>query len=114
MYDREIAYLRGESESLRERLSQLSELSRIITSKLELAAVLQPIAEVAGNLASGKYGALTIFDPSGRVRSFSTHGITSEQRALLGELFKSLGLLRALQDEQAKQGDSNPERMGNR
>ena len=99
-YEREIANLRRENDSLRERLSHLSDLSLGITSKLDLDAVLQAIVEAASNLASARYGALAIFDASGQVRSFITHGITREQRERLGGLPKGLGLLGVLQHEQ--------------
>ena len=100
-YEREIANLRRENDSLRERLSHLSDLSRGITSKLELGTVLQAIVEAASNLAGARYGALAIFDASGRVRSFITHGITRDQRERLGDLPRGLGLLSVLQHEQS-------------
>ena len=100
-YEREISNLRRENEHLRERLSQLSDLSRKITSSLELAAVLQDIVEAACDLAGARYGAIGVFDESGRVQTFVTHGITAEQRERLGDLPKGLGLLGVLQHEQS-------------
>ncbi len=99
-YERELANLRRENEHLRERQSHLSDLSRRITSSLEPAAVLQDIVEAACDLAGARYGAMAVFDVSGRVRSFVTHGITPEQRVRLGDLPKGLGLLGMLQHEQ--------------
>ena len=100
MYEKELANLRKENERLHERLSHLSDLSRRITSSLELTAVLQDIVEAACDLAGARYGAMGVFDASGRVQTFVTHGITPEQRELLGDLPKGLGLLGVLQQDQ--------------
>ena len=99
-YEIELANLSRENERLRKRLSHLSELSRRISSSLDLAAVLQDIVEAACDLAGARYGAMGVFDVSGQIQTFATHGITPEQRQRLGDLPKGLGLLGVLQHEQ--------------
>ena len=96
----ELGRLRRENQQLRKRLSQLSDLSRRVTSSLELATVLQYIVDAAANLAGARYGAVAVFDDSGQVRTFVTRGITEGQREQLGNLPKGLGLLGVLHQEQ--------------
>ncbi len=98
--DWELAGLRRENERLRRRLSRLSDLSRRITSSLDLATVLQDIVDAACNLVGARYGAVAVFYDSGQVRAFVTHGITESQRKQLGDLPEGLGLLGVLHQEQ--------------
>ncbi len=95
-----LARLHGENRRLRERLSQLSSVSRRITSSLDLGTVLQDIVDAASDLTGARYGAVAVFDDSGQVRTFVTHGITEVQREELGNLPKGLGLLGLLQQQQ--------------
>ena len=97
---REFDQIRKENEQLRKRLSQLSALGQRITSSLELPIVLQDIVAAAADLVGARYGALAVFDDSGRLRTFITHGITAEQRERLGPLPKGLGLLGLLHQDQ--------------
>ncbi len=92
--------LRRENRRLRERLSQLSNLSRRITSSLDLGTVLQDIVDAASDLTGARYGAVAVFDDAGQVRTFVTHGITESQREKLGNLPKGLGLLGVLHQDQ--------------
>ena len=97
--------LRGESEvrdieRLRARLARMSEVSRRITQSWELDTVLQEVVDGARSLTDARYGAVGVFDDSGRVREFITSGITPEQRRLLGSLPKGLGLLGYLNEIQ--------------
>lgn len=77
---RESANLQRENERLRKRLSQLSDLSKRITSSLKVATVLQNIVDAASDLVGSENGVLVVFDESGRIRTFVTHGITSKQQ----------------------------------
>lgn len=109
---REFANLQRENERLRKRLSQLSDLSKRITSSLKVATVLQNIVDAASDLVGSENGVLVVFDESGSIRTFVTHGITSKQqerqqerqqehqREQPGDLPEGLGLLGLLhQDE---------------
>ena len=82
-----------EVETLRARLVALSEVSRRITESLDLDTVLQEVVDGARSLTGARYGAVGVFDDSGRVQDFITSGITPEERLLLGDLPKGLGVL---------------------
>ena len=89
-----------EVERLRARLVRMSEVSRRITESWELDTVLQGVVDGARSLTDARYGAVAVFDDTGRVREFITSGITSEERQLLGSLPKGLGLLGYLNEIQ--------------
>ena len=91
---------RRENEQLRKRLSQSSVLGQRIASSLELPTVLLDIVAAASGLVCARYGPLSVFDDSGRVRTFVTHGITAEQRERLGPSPRGLGLLGLLHQDQ--------------
>ena len=82
-----------ETERLRARVAKMSEASCRITESWDLDIVLQEVVNGARSLTDARYGAVGVFDDSGRIRDFITSGITSEQRRLLGGLPKGLGLL---------------------
>ncbi len=85
--------LRRENRTLRARLSRLSEVSLRVTESLDLDTVLQEVVDGARSLTDARYGAVGVFDDSGRIRDFITSGITPEERQLLGGLPKGLGIL---------------------
>ena len=89
-----------EVERLRARLVRMSEVSRRITESWELDTVLQEVVDGARSLTDARYGAVGVFDDSGRVREFITSGITPEERQLLGSLPKGLGILGYLNEIQ--------------
>lgn len=89
-----------ENERLRRRLSLLSQLSRQISSNLDPRSVLQEIVESACQLTSAQYGALGIFDKSGRISEFVTHGVTAEERERIGPPPQGLGILGLLEHTQ--------------
>ena len=96
---------RGDSEALeverlRARVAKMSEVSRRITESWDLDTVLQEVVDGARSLTDARYGAVGVFDDSGRVREFITSGITPEERRLLGSLPKGLGLLGYLNEIQ--------------
>ncbi len=98
--DREVQNLTEENERLRSRLSMLSRLSLQITSSLDLSTALQEIVDAACELIGARYGALGIFDASGHIQEFITHGVTPEEREHIGNLPQGLGLLGLLQQLQ--------------
>jgi len=81
------------------RLAALNAAGMWMTSELGTAAVLQRVVDQAREIASAKYAALGVFDPTGTVEQFITSGITPEERALIGPLPHGLGLLGLLQRE---------------
>jgi len=81
------------------RLAALNAAGMWMTSELDSAAVLQRVVDQARDIASAKYAALGVFDPTGTVEQFITSGITPQERALVGPLPHGLGLLGLLQRE---------------
>ena len=92
--------LRLEIETLRARFTKVSEVGRRITEVLDFDAVLQEIVDGACSLTNARYGAVGVFDSSGRIQEFITSGITPEERSLLGDPPKGLGLLGYLNEIQ--------------
>ena len=89
-----------EVDKLRARLAMMSEVSRRITQSWDLNTVLQEVVDGARSLTDARYGAVGVFDAAGRIREFITSGITPEQRRLLGEPPRGLGVLGYLNEVQ--------------
>ncbi|MYB47988.1 MAG: response regulator [Dehalococcoidia bacterium] len=89
-----------EVDRLRSRLAMMSEVSRRVTQSWDLNTVLQAAVDGARSLTDARYGAVGVLDDSGRIREFITSGITREQRRLLGEPPKGLGVLGYLNEVQ--------------
>ena len=89
-----------EVDRLRARLAMMSEVSRRITQSWDLNTVLQEVVDGARSLTDARYGAVGVFDDSGRIREFITSGITPEQRRLLGAPPTGLGVLGYLNEVQ--------------
>lgn len=72
-----------------------------IAADLSLDSVLQRIVTVACQLSDARYGALGVLGsgPGRRLREFVTHGVTEEQRALIGDLPRGHGILGVLIDK---------------
>ena len=85
--------LRHENDMLRTRLTVFGEVSRRISESLDIDTILQEVVDGACSLTNARYGALAVFDDLGQVRDFFTSGITPQERNLLGNLPKGLGLL---------------------
>ena len=98
--ERELANLRAETQGLQKRLSILSQVSGKITESLDLDIVLHEVVDAACLLADARYGALGVFDGSGKVEQFITHGITDEERRRLGNIPQGFGILGYLQHVQ--------------
>ena len=99
-HESELADLRGQLGHLRYRIGRLSDLNRKIMSNLEVSSVLEDIVDAACELTEARYGAMAVFDESGGVQAFVTHGISAEESERLGDPPKGLGLLGLLQHEQ--------------
>ena len=82
-----------EIESLRTRLSELSEASRLVSESLELDVVLQKVISVARSLTGARYGALLTYEPSGNMQDFITSGLSPAEIERLDTLPQGLGLL---------------------
>ena len=98
--EREIRNLREENEQLRARLLLLSRLSRRIASSLELHTVFQDVIDSACELTGARYGALAVFDTSGKIEQFVTHGLSDEEVRRIGSPPEGLGILGWLQNVQ--------------
>ena len=72
-----------EIESLRERLSRLSEASLRINESLDLDRVLQGVLDSARALTGARYGVILLFDEHEQIQNFLTSGFTSDQAAQL-------------------------------
>lgn len=79
------------------QLAALHDAAVVLTTELELQAVLQKVVDLAHNLVGAHYGALGVLQPDGRfIEQFITVGIDPEQRAIMGELPRGHGLLGVL------------------
>lgn len=92
--------LKSEIESLRARLLRMSEAGRRITESLDLETVLQEVIDCARSLTGARYGALTVFDESGRVQDLIISGIALEERRKIGPMPKGAGLIGYLNEVQ--------------
>jgi len=88
-----------ELEQKRQQLQAVNAAGLALTSELDRDAVLQRVADEARRVAHAKYAALGVFDEQGVVETFTTTGISEEERALIGHLPRGLGLLGHLQAE---------------
>lgn len=94
--------LRHAAKALEQRRQQLSALNAAglaLTSELDRDEVLQRVVDQARNVANAMYAALGVFDEEGVVETFTTSGISPEERARIGPLPRGLGLLGLLQKE---------------
>ncbi len=98
--DSALCNLIEENERLRRHLALLGQLSRQISSNLDPSTVLRDIVDAACQLTLARYGALGVFDDSGRITEFVTHGVTPEERERIGPPPQGLGILGLLQQTQ--------------
>ncbi len=75
-----------EIQSLRERLSRLSEASRRINESLDFDTVLQGVLDSARSLTGASYGVLTLVDDGGQLLDFLSSGMTTEESRGLWDL----------------------------
>ena len=93
MESTEVGDLLLEVESLRTRLSRLSEASRLVSESLDLSVVLQQVIDSARYLTAARYGALLTYEQSGAIQDFITSGLSPREIELLNTLPQGLGLL---------------------
>ena len=89
----ESSRLPQEIESLRTRLSKLSQASLRVSETLDVNTVLREVIDNARDLTGARYGALLTYDPSGGIQDFITSGISAEELDRLHVSPKGLGLL---------------------
>ncbi len=89
----DVGDLLHEIESLRRRLSELSDASRLVSESLELDVVLRNVIDNARSLTGARYGALLTYEQSGAIQDFITSGFSSAEIERLGALPQGLGLL---------------------
>ena len=64
-----------------------------VASEVDLEVVLQRIVDLAREIVPSRYAALGVADDEGRIVTFTTSGITPEERAALGPIPRGHGLL---------------------
>ena len=75
-------------------LEQLLEAGTLLTSQLSLEGVLQRVVEIAARVIGAKYAAIGVLAPDGRLlESFTTYGISDEDRARIGPPPRGHGIL---------------------
>ena len=80
-----------------DRLRALVEAGIALSSELSLDAALQRIVEVAAGITGARYAALGVIDRSGRqLENFVTTGLSSDERAAIGDLPRGRGILGVL------------------
>ena len=89
----EPSLLLREIESLRTRLSRLSEASLRVSETLDVNTVLKGVIDNARDLTGARYGALLTYEKSGGIQDFITSGLSAEEIERLNVLPKGLGLL---------------------
>jgi signal transduction histidine kinase len=82
-----------------ERSSKLIESGLVLSSELSLETVLRRIVQLAVDVTGATYAALGVLDEDGQILEFITEGVTSEQRALIGDPPTGRGVLGVLIEE---------------
>ena len=82
-----------EIESLRTRLSKLSEASRLVSESLDFDVVLQQVIDNARYLTGARYGALLTYEQTGGIQDFITSGLSPTEVEHLDTSPRGLGLL---------------------
>ena len=85
-------------ETLRERLSRLSEASLRINESLEFDTVLQGVLDSSRSLTGARYGVMTLLDDEGMVQDFLSSGLTAEESERLWLMPDGLGVFQSLTD----------------
>ena len=95
----QLTALQAALETRRQQLQAVNTAGLALTSELDRDEVLQRVADQARAVASARYAALGVFNADGTIDTFTTSGITPEERALVGPLPHGRGLLGHLQRE---------------
>jgi signal transduction histidine kinase len=84
----------AKAATTQQRLERLVITASGLIGEVSLEGVLQHVVEAAAELIGARYAAVGVLAPDGRVlESFTTYGIDSEQRALIGALPRGHGIL---------------------
>jgi signal transduction histidine kinase len=76
------------------RLEQLVLAASALTTEVSLEGVLERVVEVAARVIGAHYAAIGVLAPDGRLlESFTTYGVSEEQRALIGPPPRGHGIL---------------------
>ena len=85
---------RQNAQSAEARLERLVIATSALITELSLEGVLQRVVELAAEIIGAQYAAVGVLAPDGRVlESFITHGITPEDRELIGPPPRGHGIL---------------------
>jgi len=95
----QLTALQAALEVRRQQLQAVNTAGLALTSELDRDEVLQRVADQARAVANARYAALGVFNSDGTIDSFTTSGITPEERARIGPLPHGRGLLGHLQRE---------------
>jgi PAS domain S-box-containing protein len=90
--------LNQDSTDLRARLKLLERLNREVAASPDLSAVLQQTVDAACELVAARYGAVGLFDASGRIERFITHGAVPQAGQDVSGLLRDLGVLELLNE----------------
>lgn len=96
---RRLRQLADALEQKRLQLQAVNAAGLALTSELDRDEVLQRVADQGRAVANAKYAALGVFNEDGAVETFTTSGISPEDRARIGPLPRGLGILGLLQQE---------------
>lgn len=81
------------------RLAALVEAGMILSSELDLDALLQRIADISRDVVGAEYGAVGVVDESGMLTRFVYSGIGKQQADEIGSLPTGVGVLGAIIEE---------------
>ena len=87
-----------ERQTLRERLSRLSEASRRINESLDFDTVLQDALDSARSLTAARYGVMTLLDDDGGTRDFLSSGLSGEESEQIWVIPEGLRIFQSLTD----------------
>lgn len=90
---RAIEQMQRRLERQNEELLALHSAGLDVTAELSLDVVLKKVVEQAKSLVGSKYGAVSVIDREGKILSFITSGISSEEREAIGPPPVGHGLL---------------------
>jgi len=84
----------GEKPTAQARLERLLQANLSLATEMSIDRVLQKVTDVAVELIGCRYAALGVLGPDGRtLESFTTTGLSSEDRQLIGALPRGHGIL---------------------
>jgi PAS domain S-box-containing protein len=94
------AVLQAELAQLRHKITLFADLTRRIAATLDPSDLLREVVDAACQITGARYGALGVFDASGKIQEFITLGVSEEERDAIGDPPVGHGLLGLLQKSQ--------------